>query len=291
MKVFRISFLVLLFGLNYSFSFAQVDEEVTESSELDVPSEYLDDIVTRQLVPEQRVLAYEPIREADIVWTKRVWRILDTREKMNIAFMEPNRYFFQVLLDLARNGDVKIFAKDDFKRVVLNDELEKMLYKIDTQSVWDPETYIEEIKVIRNDINPEDIQKYRIKELWYFDKEASRLQCRILGIAPIKDERDLTTGEVKYSGPMFWVYYPEVRKYLTKERVFNDKNDSSPMTWADIFDGRFFSSYIFKESNVLDYRLEDFFSGEDENAGVKMLLESERIKNELLNFEHDLWVY
>lgn len=54
-------------------------------------------------------------------------------------------------------------------------------------------------------------------------------------------------------------------------------------------DGRFFSSYIIKSSNVQDLRLNDIFKGE--NDGVKLLLESERIKNELLNFEHDLWVY
>ena len=88
---------------------------------------------------------------------------------------------------------------------------------------------------------------------------------------------------------MFWIYYPELRKILSKERVFNDKNDISPGTWADVMEGRFFSSYIIKSSNVQDLRLNDIFKGE--NDGVKLLLESERIKNELLNFEHDLWVY
>ena len=79
------------------------------------------------------------------------------------------------------------------------------------------------------------------------------------------------------------------RKVLAKERVFNDKNDIAPGTWGDLFDGRFFSSYIFKESNVQDIRLTDIYKGEDD--GVKLLLESERIKNKLLDFEHDLWVY
>ena len=124
--------------------------------------------------------------------------------------------------------------------------------------------------------------------MWYFDKESSRLNVRILGIAPIKDEKD-DNGNIKYSGPMFWVYYPELRKILAKERVFNDKNDISPGTWADVMEGRFFSSYIIKSSNVQDLRLNDIFKGE--NDGVKLLLESERIKNELLNFEHDLWAY
>lgn len=88
---------------------------------------------------------------------------------------------------------------------------------------------------------------------------------------------------------MFWIYYPEARMLLSREKVFNDQNDAAPGTWADVFDSRFFSSYIIKESNVLDNRLSDIFKGE--NDGVKMLLESEKIKNEILNKEHDLWTY
>ena len=88
---------------------------------------------------------------------------------------------------------------------------------------------------------------------------------------------------------MFWIYYPEARKLLAREKVFNDQNDAAPGTWADVFDERFFSSYIIKESNVQDNRLTDIFKGE--NDGVKLLLESEKIKNEILNREHDLWTY
>ena len=261
---------------------------MTESSILDDTTGYMDDIVDRNLVPEQRFLSYEPIRESDITWQKRIWRVIDVREKMNLPFMYPNRAFFQILIEAASKGDMKIFKEEDFKKAMTQEQLDKLLHSTDTTSVWNPETYLEEIRIVRSDIDYKDIQSFRIKEMWYFDKESSRLNVRILGIAPIKDEKD-DAGNVKYSGPMFWVYYPELRKILSKERVFNDKNDISPGTWADVMDGRFFSSYIIKSSNVQDLRLNDIFKGE--NDGVKLLLESERIKNELLNFEHDLWVY
>ena len=62
-----------------------------------------------------------------------------------------------------------------------------------------------------------------------------------------------------------------------------------------LFDARVFSSYIYKKSNVLDFRLKDFYVADPEDtqnrAGIDMLLQSEKIKNELLNMEHDLWEY
>ncbi|MCC6816270.1 MAG: gliding motility protein GldN [Saprospiraceae bacterium] len=266
-----------------------IDETITESSILEDTSGFIDDIIDRKAVVEQRVLSYEPIREADIVWEKRIWRVIDTREKMNQVFMEFNRPFFLILKDAAERGDIKMFAEDNFKKSLSTDELDKLLHSVDTQEIYNPDTYETEIRIIRNDIDYNDIKTYRVKELWYFDKEASRMGCRILGIAPIKIEIDESTGLAKYEAPMFWVYYPEVRKILAKERVFNGKNDIAPATWADVFDGRFFASYIFKESNVQNVRLQDIFTGEDD--GVKLLLESEKIKNKLLDFEHDLWVY
>ena len=260
-------------------AFSQMEEEMTEASNPEDTSGYLDDIVERKILQEQRFLAYEPIREADILWSKRIWRVIDVREKMNIGFMYPNRPFFKILLDGIQNGDIAIFDTDEFKKKVTGEDLDKMLHSVDTQSVWDAETYQEEVRIIKNDLDYTNIKTFRVKEIWYFDKESSRLNCRILGIAPIQEKKNAETGEVEYSLPMFWIYYPEARKYLTKEMVFNDRNDSAPGSWADLFDSRFFSSYIFKQSNVQDMRLPDLFTGEKygEQAGVNMLLESEKI--------------
>jgi gliding motility associated protien GldN len=268
---------------------AQTTEpEKTEASEEEEDSGYLDDIVNRSLVKEQRFLDYQPIREADIVWDKRLWRVIDVREKMNLPFVYPIRSFFSILIESAVNGDIKIFKEDDFKKFVTGEELDKKLHRVDTTVALDPETYVETVRITKSDIDFNDIKSYRLKELWFFDKQTSTLKCRILGIAPIKDEYD-DAGNLKYSFPIFWVYYPEVRKILAREKVFNDQNDAAPATWADVMDERFFSSYVIKESNVQDVRLTDIFKGEDD--GVKMLLESEKIKNEILNKEHDLWTY
>jgi gliding motility associated protien GldN len=286
---FRISLLVFLLLAAFNVSLiAQTEEEKTEASEEEEDSGYLDDIVDRSLVKEQRVLDYQPIREADVVWDKRIWRVVDVREKMNLPFIYPVRSFFAILVQAIENGDVKIFKEDDFKKFVTGEELDRKLHRVDTVVVLDPETYVETVQIKKSDIDFNDIKSFRIKELWFFDKQTSTLKSRILGISPIKDEYD-DAGNFKYALPLFWVYYPEARKILAREKVFNDQNDAAPATWADLFDERFFSSYIIKESNVQDNRLTDIFTGE--NDGVKLLLESEKIKNEILNKEHDLWSY
>ncbi|MEI2695416.1 MAG: gliding motility protein GldN [Saprospiraceae bacterium] len=289
MNQFKISFLVFLLCAAFNISLiAQTEEEKTEASEEEEDSGYLDDIVARNLVKDQRILDYQPIREADIVWDKRIWRVIDVREKMNLPFVYPVRPFFQILIQAAENGDIKIFREDNFKKFLTGEELDKLLHRVDTVVVMDPETYVETVQIRKSDIDFNDIKTYRVKEMWYFNKQTSRLECRVLGLAPIKDEYD-DAGNLKYTVPMFWIYYPEARMFLSREKVFNDQNDAAPGTWADVFDSRFFSSFIIKESNVMDNRLSDIFKGE--NDGVKLLLESEKIKNEILNKEHDLWTY
>jgi gliding motility associated protien GldN len=155
---------------------------------------------------------------------------------------------------------------------------------IDTVITFDPETYDEQLQIVRNEINPEDVKRFRIKEVWFFDEETSTLQVRILGIAPLIDVKD-ENGNFKYEKPMFWVYYPGARQMLAKEKVFNIGNDGSPLSWEDLFEMRYFASYIYKESNVFDRRLQEYLTG------VDLLLESDKIKQQIFNFEHDLWSY
>lgn len=267
----------------------QKDDEILESTEFmsDDNDEYLDDIVRRTLIEDNRVPDYAPIEEIDVMWEKRIWRVIDLREKLNQPFKNEDRPLFSILKDLADNGDIKVFTDENFKEPIGADDLSKLLNRIDTSVVFDPETYEESIRITESPVNPLDIKKFRVKEVWYFDKKHSVMKVRILGIAPIKDEYDDETGVYKYSIPLFWVYYPKVRKFLAKERVPNDFNDIAPMSWYQLFEDRFFASYIIKASNSLGLRLEDMHP----DSEYDRLLESELIKQELFNWEHDLWTY
>lgn len=286
MKISRLILGLFAFAISANVAFAQIPETViTESSEppADAP---LDDIVAKTLTDEKPILPYDPVREADIFWEKRIWRVIDTREKMNQPFMYPERPFSKILLDAAMNGDITVYSTEDdkFSYPLSPEEVAAKTSSTDTISTFDPDTYEEIIEVVQNDLNPEDIKRFRVKEIWFFDEESSTMQVRILGIAPLRDVAD-DNGNFLYEDPMFWVYYPEAREVLARERVFNISNDSSPITWEDIFEMRYFSSYIWKQSNVKDRRLQDYLSG------VDLLLEGEKIKQEIFNFEQDLWSY
>ncbi|WP_235296740.1 type IX secretion system ring subunit PorN/GldN [Portibacter marinus] len=290
LKFFNAFLLLVLVVGSVNVSTAQRAEEImTESSE-PANEVFLDGVVEKRLMVENRVLPYEPIREADIAWEKRIWRVIDTREKRNLVFRYPEKSFFSIIQQLANDGEINVFRDDRFTEIIESNELTGILNRVDTSVVFDPETYEEQIKITTEEINWEDIKRYRVKEVWFFDEETSRMRVRILGIAPIKEEYDEDTGLFKYEAPLFWVYYPQIRESLSKFQVFNDSNDAAPMTWYDLFEARVFASYIYKQSNVLDLRLKDYFE-ESDQLGIDVLLESQKIKNDLFNFEHDLWEF
>jgi len=245
-----------------------------------------DDIVDRNLLQDRQVLEYQPLREADIFWEKRIWRVVDFREKMNQPFAYPEAPFFEIIKDAALQGEITLYSTEDDKfSFPLNEtDIEEILFESDTVEVFDPITYITNITVVRDEIAWEDVKRIRIKEQWFFDENTSTLQVRILGIAPMIDDTD-DNGNFRFERPLFWVYYPEMRPILARKKVFNSLNDAALTSWDDLFERRFFASYIFKQSNVKDERLQSVYSG------IDLLLEADKIKQEIFNFEHDLWSY
>lgn len=246
----------------------------------------LDDIVQRKTVTERKVLQPAPIREADIFWEKRIWRLIDVREKMNQAFMYPEAPFFDILSKAALEGDLTLYDAEDekFTRALSKEEIDEVMFEIDTVPITDLETGEVILKVIKNEIFYEDIKRFRIKEVWYFDEQRGSLQVRILGIAPIIEVYG-EAGEFRYEQPLFWIHYPSSREVLARHPVFVVGNDAAMTSWEDIFEMRYFASTIYKASNIRDQRIQDYANGLD------ALLEADKIKKELFNYEHDLWSY
>lgn len=249
----------------------------------------LDGIVEDKMTMEKIVLPYEHTRQSDILWQKYVWRVIDVREKVNLPFLYPEEPFIEILLNGIKDSTMGLKAysveNDKFHYKLKRDEVRSIGSSVDTIMIFDPVTYEPKPKPVYNKLNPEDVKRFRIKELWFFDKESSRMFVRILGMAPLKEEKDPSTGAFLFEKVLFWIYYPDCREYLARHRVFTDGNDASPLSWEDLFEQRRFSSYIYKESNVTNRRLQDIYSG------VDILLEGEKIKQEIFNWEHDLWSY
>jgi len=281
----KILSLLLLLSLCSIVTFAQGDDggDATATEENKPP---LDDVTEKNLINEKRILAYDHIREGDLFWQKRVWRVIDLSEKMNKPFSYPEEPFIRILLEGAKSGDITVYSTldDKFTEALSPEDAASIGSSVDTIILFDEETYEEKIEIVPNELNPEDVRRYRLKEDWFFDSESSTLQVRILGIAPLKEVYD-DNDNFLYEQPLFWAYYPDMRENLARKGTFNPFNDAIRMSWEDIFEMRFFSSYIYKESNVYDRRIKDYKSGLD------ILVEADKIKNEILNFEHDLWSY
>ncbi len=242
----------------------------------------------------RRILPWQPIRENDILWKKRVWREIDTREKQNMSFRyagDENTgggYFIEILLDAVKTGKMKAYTPYDDRFVAsLSKEqlLESLAGKPDTLEVIDPVTGEPTISIQNRDFDPETVTKYRMKEDWIFDRNLGRMVVRIIGIAPIKDVYDPATGTFRGTQPLFWLYYPEAREVLAQYEVYNPENDVARMTWDDYFEGRMFSSRITKVSN-------NFGTEINANAtGMEALYQGQKISEDIFNKEHDMWVY
>ena len=248
----------------------------------------LNDIVENNSMRERRVLPYEHLREADIMWKKRIWRVIDVNEKINLPFINPQRPLISILLEAAQDGDLRVFdpiGGDNFSMLMDEKTLTDMAGGVDSVRVLNPETYEEEIVLEERIFDPTSVMRYRIQEMWFFDKESSTMKVRILGIAPMIQETTETSART-IERPMFWVYYPEARQLLANESAFAYGNDAANRSWEDVFEYRYFNSYITKASNVLDQRID-----RPERSGREQLRESERIKQEIFNYEQDLWSY
>lgn len=204
-----------------------------------------------------QVTEWTPIREIDVAWKRRVWRQIDTRQKQNEAFRftgdenSGGGSFIEILIDAVKKGKVTAYSTAD-DRFTLPLDMETFNKSIngeqDSAMVEDPITGEFTMTYINNEFNVNSVTKYQIKEDWIFDRNLGRLVVRIIGIAPLIDRLDENTGAYRYSTPMFWLYYPDLRKVLVNYEVYNPRNDVHRITWTDYLDNRYFESYVIKTS-------------------------------------------
>lgn len=232
------------------------------------------------------------MREADILWKKRVWREIDTREKQNLAFRYPGDdetgggYFIEILMDAVKKGKLKAYSTmDDRFTTALTKEqiMEAFVGVADTFDVEDPLTG-EMTRVIKNrDFNTDLITKYRVKEDWMFDRNLGRMVVRIIGIAPMIDRQN-DDGSFRGSAPMFWIYFPEARNVLAQYEVYNPENDLHRLSWTDYWESRLWHGRIIQVSNPFNSTFSELGL-----TNMEALYEGQRTQDELINKELDMW--
>ncbi len=256
---------------------------------------YDDFIYNRQAVTERKVIPWPFLREADVMYAKRVVRVIDTREKVNQAMAWPKNPLSVILYNAVRDGKLTAYFNDSLTTqmspeffLTLGTDTEYVDVPIDPN---DP-TFTRTDTIINPMIPDLRIMKYRLVEDWIFDKKHSQFFVRIVSIAPLFNNR-LGGVDLGEQDLCVFKYHSkdnqDLRHYLINFEVFNRQNDAARLTYDDWFEQRFFSSYITKEANQQDMYIKQY--AEFKDNGVASLLEGERIKNELFEKEHDLWEY
>ncbi len=262
-----------------------------------------DDAIERNLVKDRTPLPYTYLREDDAVYREKVWREIDTREKINLPFRysatedNGNQRFISILLkaiqDGQDNGGVTAFSPVD-DRFTTPMTVPEVAETISGESVsvpiYDSVGNVTGYKQTMPEINLDSFYKFRIKEEVIFDKETSRLYWRILGIAPVKNiitSQGINLGE----SPLFWIYYPDMRPIFAKYEVYNGKNFGARMSWEELFESRMFYGRIIK--STLDNPFDLDLSQQQGLKGnrILQLLEGEDIQNRIFNYEQSLWSY
>jgi len=288
------SLIIILIG---TLLFINIDNNKVQAQDV------LDGIYIKEHVPARKPIPYYYLREADVMWSRRLWRMLDLREKINHPLYYPSEpYESQPLNDRYSLIGLLLYGVEKEGLVVydadMDDQFEVPLAAsgletnmgggVDTVYIEDPVTYAMEMKIMAKEKRVEEITRLMLKEEWYFDKQRSKLEVRIIGLCPIRTyfKDDDEEKENIIQKQVMWVYYPSVRHLFANHEVFNPNNDAERRTFEDIFFKRRFNSYIYQETNVYNNRFIGLY-----RKGLDALLESEKIQEGFRKFEHDLWEF
>jgi len=256
---------------------------------------------------------YEYVDDKNILWSKVVYEFIDLNERLNFPLLFPvndtkyddtRKSLWRVIRENIENGkisEVYDSNNDNFteaSRIIGKDSTDQEAKVFKNYNISDiyKSKYVPESFVPREVASSSDIFGYVIKGVWYFDKIHAELRYRLLAIQPYgTDLKTSVDGEETETG-YFWIWYPSIREILDKHLVFNDKNNNNRISFDELLINRRFSSYIYKYDNVYgDREIRDYIRQRDNESypqwQTRIIMESERIKKEILDFEIDMWGY
>ena len=287
--------------------FLLLSEAIGQSNLLNakLPSDIGKKTAQQNAVDNDKPLEYGYIDDRDIVWSKAVWEYVDLNERINLPMYYPvdttnvttdRRSLFDTLLRGIRSGEItEVYDDSYFTAKLTKAEINSKLYRVDTTEAGIDElnagnTNIEEY-IDRITLTSQDIEGYKFKGLWYFDKRQGELKYRMLALAPIAPDVQIMGREdldIDEQLPLFWVWFPDARNVLHEMKVFNEKNSAYPISFDHLLNARRFSSIIYREENI--------YGDRDVNQYVKgnslfQVIESNKIKDNIRNKELDMWNY
>ena len=247
-------------------------------------------------------IAYGYVDDRDVLWSKTIWEVIDLDERVNFPYYYPTdtlnlgpdrRSLFDVLKkSLSKDQITEVYKSSYFQEKLSYKEIQERLVSIDTTDAgyeqFNADGFVDPQFIERRRITAAEIRQYKIKGTWYFDKRLGELKYRLLGLCPVAPDVAVKTakGEEEDLVELFWLWFPDARTSLNKSKVFNTRNSSQPITYDHMLNSRRFNSIIYKEENVYEDREVKDYIYED---ALRTLLESEKIKSVIRDFEQDMW--
>jgi gliding motility associated protien GldN len=296
--------------------FAGVTTSFAQSNLLNAktPDEIGKKTAEQDSLDNDKPLPYGYVGDRDVLLARKVWEVIDLDQRINFPMYFPTednigddrRSLFSVLMTAIKDGQLtEVYDDSYFSLKKTGDDIQGSFFfkelndygrEIMNQNPGKDEAFLKSKGLLTDEhyttseLNGSDVSKYKIVGTWYFDKRQGEMKYRILGICPMAIDAltKLRQGSEAEPIELFWVFYPGARDILHKAKAFNEKNSAMPITFDHLLNSRRFTAVIVKEENVYGDRLiEDYMK---DNSQMQ-LLEAERIKDKIRNFEQDMWNY
>ncbi len=294
---YRNFLIVVAFTVGCFYSFAQ-----SNLLNAKVPSEIGKKTAAQLISDNDKPLAYGYVHDRDVLMGKTTWETIDLDERINFPLYYPidtanigkdRRSLYDVLTKAMKDGKLtEVYTDSYFNTKKTLKDIEASLTRIDTtdpgREQFNAGIPIDQQYIVRTDLAAIDVADYKIKGYWYFDKRQSELKYRLLGLCPIVPDVYTVGKEEQDYIEIFWIYFPAAREVLHEAKAFNDRNSAMPITFDHLLNSRRFNGVIYKEENVYgDREIAEYMK---ENSQMQ-LLESERVKDKIRDFEQDMWNY
>jgi hypothetical protein len=202
------------------------------------------------------VIKYDLLKAENAIWRHKFWRNLGPA---NNQILFANDRLYKLFKNLALSGQIELYSivDDRFTTVLKKEEVENTLKNINVEVI-----------------------AFEIKEENIFDMGRLSSEYRIIGICPVVKINN-------QSRKLCWIYYPDVRKYLGKEKI-TQKASVAIKTLDDLFVLRGFSSTIFKSTvdNPYERLIKDY-----PNITPKGILEEQEILElTIIEAENNIWI-